>query len=188
MEAIVHMAATPDDADFMQDLLGPNIVGTHNILEAARLNGVRRVAIASSGQVNWHAHESGPWPVRVSDPLSPRYWYAVTKIFAEHAGQVYATTHGIDVVAIRLGACPRDRESVGWIEAREISKDVYLSPGDAGRFFVRFVEARAGFGFQVVYLTSRWRRREVLDMEPARTLFGFEAQDRWPEGLPADLK
>lgn len=186
-EALIHMAATPDDADFMTSLLGPNIVGVHHILEAARANNIKRVALASSGQVNWYAHITGPYPIRVTDPISPRYWYAVTKIFAEGAGQVYATSHGMDIVALRLGACPRDRELVDFIAARETSQDVYLSPADAGRFFVKFVEAPSGFGFQVIFLASKWLKRQVFDMEPAKRIFGFEPQDRWPQGLPIEL-
>jgi uronate dehydrogenase len=49
--AIVHLAATPDDDDFLTRLLPNNIVGSYHVFEAARLEGVRRVVLASSGQV-----------------------------------------------------------------------------------------------------------------------------------------
>jgi hypothetical protein len=64
---------------------------------------------------------------------------------------------------------------------------VYLSPGDAGRFFVKCVEAPGGFGFQPVFVCSRFVNQEIMDLEPAKRLFGFEPQDRFPEGLPVDL-
>src|SRR5947209_6383762 len=54
MAALVHLAATPDDDDFLTQLLPNNIVGVYHVLEAARQAGVKRLALASSGQVVWH--------------------------------------------------------------------------------------------------------------------------------------
>jgi uronate dehydrogenase len=187
MDQIIHLAATPDDADFMSELLPNNIIPVHHILEAARVHKVKRVILASTGQVNWYRHIQGPFPVRVTDPIDPRYWYAVTKVFAEYAGMIYAHTHGLDVLAVRLGACPRDRELLDFIGTREVTRDVYLSPGDAGRFFEKAVAHPGGFGFQVVYVCSKWVLREILDLEPARRLFGYKPQDRWPQGIPPEI-
>jgi uronate dehydrogenase len=187
MDAIIHLAATPDDDDFMTKLLPNNIIPTHHILEAARENKISRVILASTGQVIWKQHFHGPFPVRVDVPPTPRYWYAVTKVFAEFAGQVYATNHNIDVVAVRLGACPRDRTAVDMIGNDEITRDVYLSPRDAGRFFALAIEAAAGFGFQIVYLSSKSVIRDIFDLEPTHRLFGYEPHDRWPEGLPPEI-
>lgn len=187
MESIIHLAATPDDDDFLTKLLPNNILAVHHILEAAREHNVKRVVVASSGQVNWYQHFEPPWPVRVTDPLKPRYWYAVTKIFGEYAGKVFAETHKMDVVAVRLGACPRDRAAIDKIGHDEFTRDVYLSPGDAGRFFAKAIEAPGGFGFQPVFLCSNWVTRAIFDLEPARRLFGYEPQDRWPEGLPPEI-
>ena len=43
-----------------------------------------------------------------------------------------------------------------------------------------------GISFEIVYAASRGGER-VFDMEPARRLLGFEAEQRWPEGLPFPL-
>jgi uronate dehydrogenase len=187
MDTIIHLAATPDDDDFMTKLLPNNIIPVHHILEAARANNIQRVILASSGQVIWQHQFHGPFPVRVDAPLTPRYWYAVTKIFAEFAGQIYANTHKLDVIAVRLGACPRDRAAVDFIGNDEITRDVYLSPGDAGRFFAQAVEAKPGFGFQVVYVCSKPVLRDIFDLEPTRRLVAYQPQDRWPEGLPTEI-
>ena len=108
----VHVAATPDDADFMTQLLPNNIVGVYNIMEAARLGGARRMIICSSGQVNWGQRFTGPWPVRADEPVTPRYWYAAAKVFLEAAGRAYADAHGLSVIVARLGWCPRTVEQV----------------------------------------------------------------------------
>src|SRR5262249_21742198 len=111
-EAVVHLAATPDDDDFLTKLLPNNVVGVYHVLEAARRAGVRRVALASSGQVVWWQRFTGPLPITADVPPTPRGWYAATKLFQEAAGRAFADGHGLSVVAARLGWCPRDRAHV----------------------------------------------------------------------------
>lgn len=180
---IIHLAATPDDDDFPSKLLPNNIVGTYHVMEAARLEGVRRLVLASSGQVNWWQRMAGKLPVRVEDPPSPRYWYAATKMFLEAIGRGYAETHGISVIVIRLGWCPRTREQEQEIAASPDGQDVYLSPGDAGRFFACAATADLPVRFAIVYASSKPIHRVHFDLEPARALVGYVPQETWPEGL-----
>lgn len=180
---LIHLAATPDDADFAADLLPNNVLALHHVMEAAHEAGVRRLILASSGQVNDGQQVQGPWPVRAADAITPRYWYAATKMFLESIGYSYAQRHGMSVIAARLGWCPRTAEQVCEIAAEERFKDVYLSPGDAGRFFSCAVDAPADVKFAIVYATSRPFKRERLDLEPARRLLGFEPRETWPRGL-----
>ncbi len=110
VEAIIHLAAVPDDDDFLTRLLPSNLVGLYHVLEAARLASVRRVLLASTGQVVWWRLLEGPCPIRPDAPYSPRDWYAVTKVATEAAGQAYARRENMAVLAIRLGWFPRTRE------------------------------------------------------------------------------
>ena len=179
---LIHLAATPDDDDFLSKLLPNNIVGVYHVMEAARLAGVRRLILASSGQVNWWQRTEGSLPVRVEDPPSPRYWYAATKMFLEAIGRGYAETHGMSVIAVRLGWCPRTPEQVREIAASAWAQDVYLSPGDAGRFFACAAGAETDIRFAIVYASSRPVLRVHFDLEPARKLVGFVPQETWPQG------
>jgi nucleoside-diphosphate-sugar epimerase len=185
--ALIHLAATPDDDDFLTRLVPNNVIGVYHVLEAARLGGVRRVVLASSGQVVWWQRFTGPWPIRADDTPTPRSWYAATKLFQEAAGRAYADGHGLSVIAARLGWCPRDAEHVQELARTDWGPDVYLSPGDAGRFFACAADADAGLRFAVVYATSRPVRAEVYDLAPARELLGYEPRDRWPEGVEDQL-
>ena len=185
VEAIVHLAAVPDDDDFMTKLLPNNIVGTYNLFEAARLGGVKRVVLASSGQVVWWQRFTGPLPIRADAQPSPRAWYAAGKVFLEAAGRAYAESHGMSVIAGRLGWCPRDAAHVEELAGTPWGPDVYLSPGDAGRFFACAVDAPADIRFAVVYACSRPVRETFYDPAPARDLVGYEAADTWPEGVEA---
>jgi nucleoside-diphosphate-sugar epimerase len=179
---LVHLAATPDDADFLTELLPNNIVGVYHVFEAARQAGVRRLVLASSGQVVWHQRFTGPLPIRATDPVTPRAWYAAAKVFLEAAGRAYAEAHGLSVIAARLGWCPRTPEHVAELRATAWGPDVYLSPGDAGRFFACAVQAPADVRFAIVYATSKPVREAVYDLEEVRRLLGYEPRDVWPEG------
>jgi nucleoside-diphosphate-sugar epimerase len=188
VSAIVHLAATPDDDDFLTKLLPNNIVGTYQVLEAAREAGVRRVVLASTGQVVWWQRMRGELPIRDDVQPTPRGWYAATKCFLEGAGRAYVESHGGSVIAVRLGWCPRTPEQAREIAITDWARDVYLSPADAGRFFACAVEAPADIRYAVVYACSRPQNRMTYDPEPARRITGFEPRDTWPQGVEEMLK
>src|SRR6266567_9590953 len=77
-----------------------NVEGTVNLLEAARLNGVRKITIASSSSVYG---VNSKIPFCESDPIfraiSP---YAASKLACEALGHVYHHVYGLDVVMLRL--------------------------------------------------------------------------------------
>jgi nucleoside-diphosphate-sugar epimerase len=180
--ALVHLAAVPDDDDFLTKLLPSNVVGVFHVMEAAREAGIKRVVLGSSGQVVWWQRQYGPLPIGPDVPPSPRAWYAATKMFLEAAGRSYAELHGASVLAVRLGWCPRTMEHAEELARTEWGPDVYLSPGDAGRFFARAVAAPLDGGFAVVYASSRPLHRPMFDLTSTHQLLDFEPLDTWPEG------
>ena len=182
VSCLVHLAATPDDDDFLARLMPNNIAGLHHVMESARAAGVGRIVLASSGQVNWWQQQRGPFPIRESDPVSPRGWYAATKMFMESIGHGFTELHGISVIVARLGWCPRPGQEAE-IAASPWSQDVYFSPGDVGRFFAHCVEAPRDVGFLIVNGTSRPLRTSRLDLTVAETILGYRPLDTWPEGL-----
>ena len=126
---------------------------------------------------------TGPWPIGPEVPVSPRHWYAATKVFLEAAGRAFADSHLVPcVLAVRLGWCPRTPEQVQEIAATDWAQDVYLSPADAGWFFACAVEAAVDRPFAIVYATSQPAKMERLALEPARKLLGYKPHDLWPEG------
>lgn len=179
VDAVVHLAAVPDDADFSV-LAGPNVLGLFHVLDAAREQGVRRVVLASSIQVlgDWFDLER-PAPAKASD-ASPINHYALTKLWAEQMGEMYARCHGLEVLAARVAFMVRNAEEALRLRQGGLF-DVYLSRGDVGRFFADGVEAPS-MGYAIAYAVGRGGER-LFDMDPARRLLGFEARDRWPEGL-----
>lgn len=184
IEHVIHLAATPDEADFMSELLPNNVVGVYNILEAARKAGIQRTVLASSVQMNWR-HE-GPFPITVDMPSTPATMYAATKAFAESAGKVYSIEHGMQVVMVRPGFCPRVQAHVDMIAVWPDAQDFYFSAGDAGRFFSSIVDAEFDVAYCVVFGASQWVHRPHLDLETPEELFGYVPQDKWPDGIVLD--
>ncbi|MEO6789231.1 MAG: NAD(P)-dependent oxidoreductase [Chthoniobacteraceae bacterium] len=182
IECLVHLAATPDDDDFLASLLPNNITGFFHVMEAARLAGVRRIVLASTGQVNWWQQATGPFPICAEDPPSPKSWYAATKMFMEAVGRSFVEMHGISVIVARLGWCPRTPEQVAEIAASELFRDVYFSPGDVGRFFACAVEAPREIRHAVVYGVSRALVQARFDLSSAEKLLGYVPQESWPTG------
>lgn len=80
-----------------------NIMGTVNVLEAARLSkAVRRVIVASSDK----AYGDLPVGVRFyseAAPLRPHYPYDTSKACADMIARSYAHTYGMDVMVVRCG-------------------------------------------------------------------------------------
>jgi nucleoside-diphosphate-sugar epimerase len=185
---LIHLAATPDDDDFVTALMPNNLLGVYHVMEAARAAGVARLVLASSGQVVWWQRMRGEVPIGTDVQPTPRGWYACTKLFVEGAGRSFAEDHGISAFAVRLGWCPRTVEQAREIAATDWARDVYLSPGDAGRFFACTVEAPAELRWAILYATSRPTHRLTYDLETARKLVGFEPLDTWPAGVEDMLR
>jgi nucleoside-diphosphate-sugar epimerase len=182
VRTVVHLGATPDDADFLNEIVPNNIIGVYHIFEEAQKAGVQRMIVASSGQVVWYQRMTGPLPVTIDTQPTPRYWYAAAKLFLEGAGRAFAEKFGMQVIAVRLGWCPRTKEQVEEIRVTDWAKDVYLSPNDAGRFFACAVEAPLQQKFSVVYATSK-PKHPLYDLETTKKLLGFEPQESWPQGI-----
>jgi len=183
VEALVHLAATPDDVeDPVNNLFPPNITGLYHTLELAREAGVQRLVLPSSGQVNWFRNFEGPWPLDETVPVSPKGWYAATKMFLESIGHSYAATYGMSVIIARLGWCPRDEGQVREIADETIYQDVYLSPADAGRFFIGCVEAAPEVRYEILYATSKPVETLRYRLDRAREIAAFEPQEQWPDG------
>jgi len=100
-EVVFHQAALPSVPRSVQDPLtsnAVNVIGTLNILLAARDSGVRRVVYASSSSV----YGANPTLPKSEDlptlPISP---YAVAKLAGESYCRSFAEVYGLETVALR---------------------------------------------------------------------------------------
>jgi nucleoside-diphosphate-sugar epimerase len=184
MDALIHLAATPDESDFLEHLIEPNVRGLYHVCDAAQRQGVKRLILASSVQVAF-GHDWSTRPVRLEDGARVINHYALTKLWAEDLGEMYARIYGMSVIAARLGWLPRSKEHAEELAASPFGTDVYLSHGDAGRFFLASVDADLAPGrFEALYATSKPAAQERVDISASAKLIGYKPRDRWPEGQP----
>ena len=188
-DVVLHIAATPAEADFMSLLLPNNIVGLYHLCEAARKHGVSRLVLTSSGKVVAN-HAWRERTIGLDDGLAPDDHYACTKVFAEVMGQMYASRYGMSVAAVRLGWVPRDQEEADLLAADKKNFDWYLSPPDAGLFFSLLAESDHPELDRFVVLAALSRSRDYprMDMNLSRRLLGYEPRDMYPENLPPELR
>ncbi len=186
MDTLIHLGAEPDDCDFITRLLPSNIAGAYNVMDSARRHKLRRVVLASSMQVMSGLWKKFGYPVGVEQGTAPLNHYGVTKVFAEALGGMYSQAFGMSVIAVRIGWLPRSPEAARCYEKHPHVQDYYLSHDDAGRFFLKAVEAE-NIGFAVLIASSKWKIKQVFDLESSRRTIGYEPQDSFPEGLQFKL-
>jgi UDP-N-acetylglucosamine/UDP-N-acetyl-alpha-D-glucosaminouronate 4-epimerase len=100
-EVVFHQAALPSVPRSVQDPLtsnASNVVGTLNVLLAARDSGVRRVIFASSSSVYGATRDLPKHEALPAVPISP---YAVAKLAAENYCRSFSEVYGIETVALR---------------------------------------------------------------------------------------
>lgn len=195
-DAVVHLAAVSSVAATWPEVLDANIVGTYNVLEAARAADVPRVILASSNHVVGRYEpdlvsaagraEGRPLLDHLAPPR-PDSLYGVSKGVAELLGRLYAEVHGLRVVCLRIGTVlrsddPRDPEPPGFAAwglvpwAARI-RGTWLSHRDCAELFRCALEADVGF--VIAYGVSDTPDR-LWDLEQARRTLGFVPRDRWP--------
>jgi nucleoside-diphosphate-sugar epimerase len=186
-QALIHLAATPDQADFVSDLVPNNVVGLYHVLEAAREAALERVVLASTIRVGM-LHDWERNVVRVGDGLAPHDWYSFTKAAGEVMGEMYARLHGMTVVCARFGWVVRTAEEVRSHIARIWHSGIMLSQDDAGRFAQASIDNQLHFRtahrFAAMFVTSRPMAATAVDLAEARSVTGYEPQDTWPQGSP----
>jgi len=186
IDVVVHLAAHVS-AKPWESMLSTNLIGTRNVYEAARLEGVRRVVFASSGATVKGFEDASPYSDIVEgcyDELPNRLpklthematrpvdLYGASKVWGEALGRHYAHEYDLSVLCVRIGAVGKDNRPSG---AR--ARSVYLSHRDVADILHRCIEAPTGLKFDIFFATSRnqWGFRDLE--HPSRTL-GFVPSD-----------
>ena len=105
VEGVVHAATiTPSPAverDRANAILDVNLLGTANVLDAARDGGVDRVVYVSSGAV--YRNNSELEAIDEYDTLNLNGLYSISKHGSERLCQLYDNRYGLETVTARLG-------------------------------------------------------------------------------------
>ena len=129
-----------------------NIMGTINVLEAARNSGVKRIIFASTAAAYGDVTED-KLPIREEETLAPMSFYGLTKVAVEKYLKLYHDLYGLDYVALRFANVYGERQGdtgeggVISIFAKRIAKDqgiTVFGDGKQTRDFIYAGDIAAG--------------------------------------------
>ena len=119
IDMVVHMANHTKDANDWEKHSSVGMLGTRNVYEASRLNGVKRIVLGSTGDTmtgyemeypygelaaGKYGSVKAPWKmITEKDPTRPKSVYGACKIFCEALGHFYSDRYDISIICIRLG-------------------------------------------------------------------------------------
>jgi UDP-glucose 4-epimerase len=101
VEVIFHLAASVGNTRSIEHPIDDaqiNVIGTLNVLEAARRKGVRKVVFSSSAGI---FGELKTLPIREDHPVEPDSPYGSTKLCAEKQCLAYAKLYELEAVCLR---------------------------------------------------------------------------------------
>jgi UDP-glucose 4-epimerase len=101
VDVVFHLAAQIHvDRSYVEPKLTweVNVLGTQNILEAARMHDVKKVIYASSSEVYGSAQYV---PIDEKHPLNAPHPYGASKIAADRMCHAYAVTFGMNIAILR---------------------------------------------------------------------------------------
>jgi NAD dependent epimerase/dehydratase len=184
-DTVLHLGALipiPYSYRHPREFVDTNVVGTLNLLEAARRGGVRRIVQVSSSEVYGSAQQI---PITEDHPLHPQSPYAATKVGADQLALSYARSFALPIVLARpfntfgprqsaraviptiiTQALTRDRIELG---ALEPTRD-FLYVGDTVEGLARCAEVEGLEGEVLNLGTGREHSiRDVVDLVLAAT-------------------
>ena len=165
MDGVAHIGGLPGD-DEWEPIHQSNIVGTYNVFEACRRNGVKRVAFASRVGVLSRYPRGATLTVDIVP--TPVGFYTISKVFGESIAYSYAREHDIGCVCVRIGSFNLSRD--------QPEHPLHLSYGDCLRVFEQaLVHPNVTFAVVFGVSDSNW---PLYDLEHGRQAIGYCPQDR----------
>lgn len=188
MDVVVHMAADPRGEQDWDTLLPSNVIGAYNVFEASRRAGVKRVLFASTVQVVMGYFRDEPYrrmaaaqfeglapaavsPIRHDQPARPVNIYGASKLWGEALAHVYAHTHGLSCLCLRIGWVPSvDRPP------EPAARSLWCSHRDIAHFVESCVNAPDDLKFGVFFGISD-NTYKMVDIEKARRSVAYAPRD-----------
>jgi nucleoside-diphosphate-sugar epimerase len=174
-DAVVHLAADPNEFATWADLQGPNLDALNNVFLAAALTGCDRIIFASSNHaMGDYRFDGSTAPITTTLPPKPDGPYGGCKLVGERLGLALTRMFEISVVALRIGWCQFGANRPATLPD-DWSRSIWLSDRDFVHLVTRAVEADLGDErFVVVNGTSRDRGSRWV-IEP--NTIGFQPED-----------
>lgn len=181
-DAVVHLAAFPRPANFLETIVPNNIIGAYNAYEAAVRENVRKFVFASSVHAEFgHGEEAQVTPWMRPAPTNV---YGASKILGENLGRIFSRRHGLSVICLRFGAVLTPRDA-GWMERYDmLPTPIALLPKDLCEIIRRSIEVK-NVDFAILPAFSNNARR-IRDLSLLKKVLGYEpredAYEKWGAG------
>lgn len=101
-EIVYHLAAQSNVMGAIVDLdysFESNVIGTYNVLKAAKENSARRLIFTSSREAYG---EATALPVKEDHPLRSKNFYGASKVAGEKYCEIYQNMESLEIVILRL--------------------------------------------------------------------------------------
>jgi len=173
VDVVVNLAANSNVNAKFEDLLNPNLIGTYNVLEAARQVKVKRIIIASSV----HAISDYPhtYKVKSSDTPKPLNFYGASKAYGEALCSVFSHKYNLSCLAIRIGAYVSDNRKKVVCDTRHDYGHV-ISQRDFGQLIHKSIMAGKKVKYGVLNAISNNKHRH-MELNFTKKLIGYKPKD-----------
>lgn len=177
VDTVLHLAGAAAPESDWETVLSANIIGYHNVLQAARDADVRRVVFASSNHAMGMYDRHGQWPVYPHHLPRADSLYGVSKVFGETLGRYYHDEYGLDVISLRIGwyaGNPTDADE-------DVLRAMWLSGDDTEQVFRRSIEAEVRYGVYYAVSDNPDRRWDITN---TMVDLGYRPKDSWQAPSP----
>ena len=173
VDVVVNLAANPNPDATFKDLIKPNLVGSYNVFEAARISKCKRVIFASSV----HAIEGYGHGKQVKDVDAPKPidFYGASKVFGEALCYVFFSKYGLSCLAIRIGAYTSDDKMRTLCFSRH-DYDHVISQRDMCQLIHKCITAPQKIGYGILSGISNNTKKD-MDLKLAKRIVGYKPQD-----------
>ena len=174
VDAVVHLAlvlprgGSPGYRERM--MIEANAIGTYNVYEAARQNGVQTVVFASTNHVTGYYEKEGVY-THPDMPVRPDGVYGAVKAFGEVLARYNSDQYGMRMFCLRIGSCTG--KDVPVADARHRTR--WVSPRDMAQLVWRCIEEeRVRFG---IFYGVSGNTNRPWDIGNAQELVGYKPED-----------
>jgi len=201
-DQIIHLAARAGVRPSLEEpalYQQVNVVGTTHLLEAARIEGIKKITIASSSSV-YGTNSKTPFSEDdpIFNPISP---YAASKLACEALGHVYHHIYGMDVAMLRFFTVygPRQRPDLAIYKFADLilrEKPIpVFGDGSTARDYTYVEDTIDGilactertFGFEIFNLGESQTVKLSYLVQLIESATGKTAKIDWQPAQPGDV-